>query len=98
MCFVTLQTGSTEKTARVRGPLNERLPSTPCGRQSSGGWETGWGVSAPGQPQGFCCHPSRMSCSLLSRVSLVTGEVGLLPPTGSVAESALPWAQSCSPI
>lgn len=45
MFFVTFQSGSKEKPDGVRGPLDEPVINTPCGRQSTG-W--GGGVTAPG--------------------------------------------------
>ena len=43
MFFVTFQSGSKEKPDGVRGPLDEPVINTPCGRQSTG-W--GWGCLA----------------------------------------------------
>lgn len=78
MFFVTFQSGSKEKPDGVRRPLDEPVINAPCGRQSAG-W--GWGCDSPRTAQESRCLPSRMSCSFLSRVSLVVGwDVRILPP------------------
>lgn len=53
MCSVTFQTGSTEKTARVGGPLNKLLLSTPvAGRAPGVGGKQGGGSQPQDGPRG----------------------------------------------